>query len=144
MKHRAIVILLVIIVGGLLVLTICYFTNKSSSDFGEYVNDSSVYDRNNIFEKISELDNANITPIITDDIDTKYDYYVCLYIRSALIDYIRDNSIDYNTITFACSEEGLFTLEDMDHVAINMVSSDGVCIYIKMDRTKDTWEYEVR
>ena len=56
MKHRDVALFLSKIICGVLIVTVCYLTNDSYSEFRGYTNDSSVYGKNSI----SELDNVNV------------------------------------------------------------------------------------
>lgn len=141
MKKKIIIVVSALV---MIIITVAVLFSKNKANYdkyqdGKYGNENV----NDIFDKIEDLENSDISVNIEDNIDDLYDYYICLYIRSALEDYIRDNNIDYKNISFKLDGDDLIVLEDYDHVMVNMVSSNGVHLSIKMDRTTDTWSYEV-
>lgn len=120
---------------GVLVLISLLIFNKDV-DFNKYTDNKSISQ----VEKLVNRDlNNELEVTISNDIDSLFDYYICLYIRSALTDYAKESG---DNGPFTVSED--FTIyESPTKCSVNITSESGVSMILYMDRDTDLYSLEV-
>ena len=123
--------------------------DEFENDYSEYVesiysdtsSDTSIMEENTLAELIQEDTNVE-SKLVVNNIEELFDYYICLYIRSALREYLT-NCVTKD-IQFEVSEELMSVDGNPDRVLAEVYASNGDKIVIDMDREKDTWVWFVR
>ena len=123
--------------------------DEFENDYSEYVesiysdtsSDTSIMEENTLAELIQEDTNVE-NKLVVNNIEELFDYYICLYIRSALREYLT-NCVTKD-IQFEVSEELMSVDGNPDRVLAEVYASNGDKIVIDMDREKDTWVWFVR
>ena len=92
-----------------------------------------------IFDLMEQDEAMNIE--IKSNVDETYDYYVCLYVRSALREYC--DSIEDYSVYFDVSKEPILIDGNIDMLSISVKGDNGVRLNIVIDRLAETWSWEV-
>ena len=128
---------LIIVICGLGVLVlICLLVFKKDADFNKYTDNKPSSPIETLVDK--DLNNE-LEVIISNDIESLFDYYVCLYIRSALTDYVKESG---DNGPFTVYED--FTIyESPTKCSVNIISESGVSMILYMDRDTDVYSLEL-
>ena len=145
MKNKNILIISTsILVVIILVIVTAVLFSRSDKHYDDY--EATEYfpkDPTNLASKIeADVNGDDIS--FTFDIDEYYDYYVGMYIRSALREYIAEYNIS-EPVSFSISKD-LYCLVQGDPTNIvgEYECSNGEIIIIYMHRDTDEWEWEVK